>query len=367
MSNPATPPLVITIADDLTGALDSGVEFAKRGLATYVATAAEHVETALSHKPQCLVINTASREIGEAKAHHIHRSLRATLGDDLSRSLLFKKVDSRLKGNIATEINGLIGDQARQVVVAPAIPDMGRRHQAGILSGVGIDQPIAIAERCDGILSPIRVPDVSGQDDFTPAIEAASAGALFVGAKGMAHALAKHVIAKHPLGENAPRSSQGLKGSLLAAMGSRDPITLRQIDSLTACNLEFLHHVTAPNGHVSDVVTKKNTSLLLQLTEGEVTQNRAEVGERFTSLAASIFKLNQYDNLFCCGGQTAQDLLEALSIPLLKLTGELFPGVPVSEALFDSRPFWLITKSGGFGDPDLLANLFARQFSTPKA
>nr|WP_321445097.1 four-carbon acid sugar kinase family protein [uncultured Cohaesibacter sp.] len=367
MSNSATPPLVITVADDLTGALDSGVEFAKCGLETYVATAATHVEAALSHKPQCLVINTASREIGEAKAHHIHRTLRAALGDDLTHSLLFKKVDSRLKGNIATEINGLVGHDKRQVIVAPAIPDMGRRHQAGILSGVGIDQPVAIAERCDGISSPIYVPDVTGQDDFTPAIDAASAGALFVGAKGMAQALAQHLIAKRPVGGNAKRPSQCLEGSLLAAIGSLDPITLRQIDSLMTCNLESLRHIKAPNGHVSDVITKKTTSLLLQLTKGDSTQDSAEVGERFTALAASIFKLNQYDSLFCCGGQTAQDLLEALSIPLLKLNGELFPGVPVSEALLDSRPFWLITKSGGFGDPDLLANLFARQFSTPKA
>ncbi|WP_114010606.1 four-carbon acid sugar kinase family protein [Cohaesibacter intestini] len=378
MSNPASHPLVVTIADDLTGALDSGVEFAKHGLATYVATSPDHLDEALAQAPTCLVINTASREIAAAQAQQIHDRLRQKL-DHLEDHYLFKKVDSRLKGNIAAEINGLIGPQQKQVILAPAIPAMGRLHQAGILTGSGIETPINIAERCSDLSQPVHVPDIANQTDFNTILQTAPGQALFVGAKGMAQALAQTLVqtlvqtpAPHqtddiPAKPSTKQTFKPLAGTMLAAIGSRDPITLRQIDSLSARQLAAVRHVAVPDGDISEKITEKDTSLLLQLTAGPNPQDSIRVGAKFTAVASEIFKRHQYDNLIACGGQTAQDLLQTLSVRLLKLTGELYPGVPVAEALFDSRRFWLITKSGGFGDPDLLANLFARQSEPPQA
>lgn len=366
MPHQAKPPLVITIADDLTGALDSGVEFAKCGLSTYVATSAQYLDAALDASPDCLVVNMASREISAAEALKRHSDLRRALAG-LDKSLVFKKVDSRLKGNISAEINGLIGSQSKPIILAPAIPDMGRVHQAGQLSGTGIDKVIDVAERCRPLACPIHVPDILQQQDFARVIEAAPGDALFVGAKGIAQALAASLSHQHGVESEMEPPLKSIKGSLFAAIGSRDPITLRQIDSLSACKLADFRHMSAPDGCLSEAIMDKGGSLLLQLTDGGSGQSSDIVGARFTAAAAEIFKQNQHDNLFACGGQTAQDLIDILSIPVLKLTGELFPGVPVSEALFDSRPFWLITKSGGFGDPDLLANLFKRRLDTSKA
>jgi uncharacterized protein YgbK (DUF1537 family) len=57
------------------------------------------------------------------------------------------------------------------------------------------------------------------------------------------------------------------------------------------------------------------------------------------------------------GGDTAFALLKAMHIDIVEPIGEILPGVPVS--LLPDRRI-LITKAGGFGDPDLLLQLHER-------
>lgn len=347
-------PRLIILADDLTGALDSGVEFANVGLRVFAATTPHAIDEALVKQPEILVVNTASRECCGDEAKRIHERLHARFNDFVPTQI-FKKVDSRLKGNICNEVNGLTGgDLSIDILCAPAIPDMGRLCEMGVLFGDGIDQSVNVRQHLSDVTAKLSVPDCLDQEDLARVVDSISGNTLLVGARGLARALAQ-TLATAPY---RSRQSPHISRSLLAAIGSRDPITCRQIDSFLADAAISHTHLQAANGILPHRSASAGEQVLLQLTQGKLSEDRTVVSDRFVKLSAEFVKTKQYDNVLACGGETAQGLLMELGIKVLEVRGELFPGVPVSTAQFDSWSFSLITKSGGFGDADLLTNLF---------
>ena len=107
--------LLAIIADDLTGAQDTAAPFAARGAGVRMAMSPAAVPDALAHGPHVLVICTDSREIpaDQARARVVQ-----TLANLPGSVPLFKKIDSRLKGNIAAELAGF--DAARLLVLRAA-------------------------------------------------------------------------------------------------------------------------------------------------------------------------------------------------------------------------------------------------------
>ena len=115
------------IADDLTGANDAGVQFAKQGLKVQVFLT-DLVETDGGFSPEVMVLDTDSRAASPAEAF---ARVRATGG--LVRRmaaippLIFKKIDSTLRGNIGAEINAAMAEyDLAWAAVAPAFPANGR-------------------------------------------------------------------------------------------------------------------------------------------------------------------------------------------------------------------------------------------------
>ena len=97
------------VADDLTGACDTGAVFAARGLATIVLLPGAPLPASL---PDVLVMDTESRgqPAGEARS----RAREATAGlAAAGPALLYKKVDSTLRGALAAELAGALDGDAR--------------------------------------------------------------------------------------------------------------------------------------------------------------------------------------------------------------------------------------------------------------
>src|SRR5271165_5976312 len=90
---------ILALADDLTGALETGAKFAGQGLGARVTT-----EIAMSRAPEVpvLVIDTETRHLpaGEA-AGVVRHATKAALR--FAPWLVYKKTDSTLRGNIAAE------------------------------------------------------------------------------------------------------------------------------------------------------------------------------------------------------------------------------------------------------------------------
>ncbi|PAD72117.1 Hrp-dependent type III effector protein [Paenibacillus sp. 7541] len=112
------------IADDLTGANDSGVQLAKKGLSSTVVFDYRHAKAdAVS---DVLVVDTDSRARSREEAYEAALGAARFLKDRGSRHI-YKKVDSTLRGNMAAEL--LAVEQVFQpdlVLIAPAFPKMNR-------------------------------------------------------------------------------------------------------------------------------------------------------------------------------------------------------------------------------------------------
>ena len=237
---------ILMVADDLTGALDSAVALAEVGLTCCVARRPEDIPAAMAGRPDVIAVSTASREGSAAAA----REAVTRVFDGVSGSkpaIIFKKIDSRLKGHIAAELSMFTARTGiGRALVAPAIPKQGRVTEDGHLTGTGVAAPIEISGRLAGSGLELEVPETRSDADLDRALAAALAGppVLLVGAAGLAAALARR------LGQPGAGGSKGkLPPPLVLAIGSRDPITLAQVDALRATGLA--DELAAPDGLLS--------------------------------------------------------------------------------------------------------------------
>lgn len=115
----------LVIADDLTGSCDAGHEFATRDYDTRVVIA---TETETTTSGDVVVYNTESRYVEPAVAAE---RIRAVLQNS-DPSVVYKKVDSTLRGNVRVEVDAATrAVEPALVIVAPAFPDNGRLTACG--------------------------------------------------------------------------------------------------------------------------------------------------------------------------------------------------------------------------------------------
>ncbi|GGE52981.1 Hrp-dependent type III effector protein [Pullulanibacillus camelliae] len=116
------------IADDLTGANDSGVQLARYGIDTSVLFKNE-VEALTKHEG--IVIDTDSRSLSKEEAYKKVREAAEFLKQGIF-DVIYKKVDSTLRGNVGVEINALYDSfQPDVVIIAPAFPKNRRFTKDG--------------------------------------------------------------------------------------------------------------------------------------------------------------------------------------------------------------------------------------------
>jgi uncharacterized protein YgbK (DUF1537 family) len=136
----------LVIADDLTGGADTGAQFAKNVLSTFLISFEENhpIDFLKYDRQDVLVINTDSRELKPEKAFHSVSSLLKGYDPDLF-SVIYKKIDSTLRGNIGYEIDALIEETNPDVCfLAPSYPEQKRTVVDGVLM-IG-ENPLASTE-----------------------------------------------------------------------------------------------------------------------------------------------------------------------------------------------------------------------------
>ncbi len=126
------PPLkAALIADDLTGANNTAVLLAKRGIAVTVVTLADPAFPATC---EAVAIDTDSRYVAPEEARRRVRDA-ARWARSNGAELLCDRVDNLLRGNIGAEIAGVLDALAPDAVavVAPAFPALRRAVSNGCL------------------------------------------------------------------------------------------------------------------------------------------------------------------------------------------------------------------------------------------
>ncbi|MCM2675820.1 four-carbon acid sugar kinase family protein [Alkalicoccobacillus plakortidis] len=121
---------VAIIADDITGANDSGVQLAKSGLKTAVWL---NNEQETNEPLEAVVIDTDSRAMSQDDAKEAIKSSMDVLAT-YQPEILFKKVDSTLRGNVGAELYAMIqADKPDYVLLTPSFPESKRTVDKGIL------------------------------------------------------------------------------------------------------------------------------------------------------------------------------------------------------------------------------------------
>lgn len=119
---------IFMIADDLTGANDSGVQLTGYGIRTSVLF---HVDKPLSLEQEAIVVDTDSRGSTKENAYRKIKEVMHFFQPDKDQ-IVYKKIDSTLRGNLGSEIDAMYeAIHPDFMVIAPAFPKNGRKTIRG--------------------------------------------------------------------------------------------------------------------------------------------------------------------------------------------------------------------------------------------
>ena len=155
---------LLVAADDFTGALDTGVQFAKQGIGTWVTTHVNVDFGSINKDIEVLVVDTETRHKSPDEAYKIVCKLikKAT---DFGIGQIYKKTDSVLRGNIGSELLGAMeGAGCDKLMFVPAFPDNDRTTENGIQYVSAV--PIAESHFAKDPFTPVCksfIPDIIGQ------------------------------------------------------------------------------------------------------------------------------------------------------------------------------------------------------------
>ncbi|MDF2789286.1 MAG: hypothetical protein K0S80_2384 [Neobacillus sp.] len=120
---------ISVISDDLTGASDCGGQLVRFGLKVSVVVQ-EHTEK--NNDYDAVIYNTDSRSVTGIEAYEKVKKVCDTIKSG-PVDLVYKKIDSTMRGNIGAEINAIYDSFSPDfVIIAPAFPVNGRKVINGI-------------------------------------------------------------------------------------------------------------------------------------------------------------------------------------------------------------------------------------------
>jgi 2-keto-3-deoxygluconate transporter len=399
---------LLVIADDLAGAADCAAACARGGLEAVVM-----LRTGELPRAQVVAIDAHTRCRSEEEA--TAEMKRLTLEHGGPEKLVFKKVDSTLRGHVAAELAAML-DARRQTmrerpvaIFAPAFPAHGRTvvggallvhgvplqqsdvwmrergtaaaniesmlGRAGLRSTVagletvradsvrtgGLERAMASAARNADVL----ICDAETEEDLAR-IAAASMmlgrGAVWVGSAGLAQHLPGAAGWKAEVAAAAPELALG---PTLFVVGSLSRVSREQAERLVALPEVRTVRVSMatllagaqswPQQEQALERALANGEDVLVMPEDDVILNY-EDGLAIAGALARFVSVgaDRAGALVATGGETARAVLDAWGIARLRLRGEVEAGVPFYVADDWRRAMPVVTKAGGFGGPDAL-------------
>lgn len=326
------------LADDLTSAADGAAPFVAAGLRATVGRG--RVPYA---KTPVLATDSGSRS---ASATEAPKQVARLTADLAACAILYKTVDSTLRGHVAMEIEASFRASGRsRLVFAPAFPAAGRTTVGGIqlVDGIPVAQSIygadpvhparhsALADLIPPALGSVLMLDAQTQDDLDRQIASLPdpESILWVGSPGMAAALAQRFA---PAAQTETGSLADLSGDVLVVIGSANPRSRQQAAAINA--MARVQLLMAPERREGEPVT---------------------VLRRIATEAATRISQPGIGAVIATGGDTMEAILDRLGIAEFEIVREFEPGFPLAVALMDGgRPLMLGMKAGGFGDDQTL-------------
>lgn len=383
----SSPPLpaVLALADDLSGAAEAARAL---GGPVRLSLTAQGGGVAPAHD---LVVDLNTRHLPPADAAD---AVRSALRCRSSYGLLYKKIDSQLRGNVSAEAVAY-AEGARALVVAPALPAARRTVTGGVVHVAGVPlhetsgwraeraaPPRSVAQAFSGL--PVRTiplevvrsgpgrlegelkraaadgchpaPDAETDADLDAVVAAAlrlGPGFRLLGSGGLAGALGR-ALARPAVPAPVPPPAHEAT-PLLVVAGTAEPGAVRQIARLEALGMR--HHPLRPGELMSGAVTVPTgiaaTDTVLSI-DGSAGLHPAGGRVLSAALAALAAAWPGRPDLVLTGGETARATLDALGVRELEPVGEIHHGA-VRSRTPDGRS--VVTRPGSYGAEDSLLRI----------
>lgn len=403
----------MVVADDFTGALDTGIQFSKANVAAQVVADCqsnyEGLLKATDGTTQVLIVNAQSRHLlAEEAAERISDIVKRAQA--LHPEYIYKKTDSGLRGNIGAEIEAMMRASGQSVACfAPAFPKTGRITVGGVqyVNGVPVAQTVfgkdpfepvqhslvseIIAEQSALKVTPlgsfgmppqgerkagIYLFDACTDEDLQTIAQNIYAADIkaFAGCAGLAEYI--------PDAFRLPRTSRlcpALPQKMIIISGSLNPITLAQMRyarNQGICGVTLSdeqkytpnYAQTAAGKRFLQALTRKAQTCEVLLVEAadsnapedEICENagaRQTVSENMGDLSNALIQ-NVPDALYVfVGGDTLMAAMSCAGCTVMEPIDEVAPGVVLSKATGKGIGAYVVSKSGGFGEENVVAQI----------
>ncbi len=407
---------LLIIADDFTGGLDTGVQFAARGIRTRVVTDPETDYAAAADGAEVLVVVAETRHLPPFRAYDMVYRV-ALAGKRLHIPHIYKKTDSGLRGNIGAELSAVMDAcEEKQMPFLPSLPAMGRVTRNGVhyVDGKPVSEsvfgrdpfePVTESDviRLLALQSPVKarsvtwnmipgnsegflIVDAETDEDLLKAgqkLASADRLRIMAGCAGFASVLPE--LLGLTVGETPglPKLDYGL----FVLCGSVNPITLSQLAYAEKHGFTRLHiapeqkleegYFTTEEGRAAlenwrKAETEKPWLILdandngkdnsdttaYAMKRGMTTEElRSRISSALGVILPEMMNTDIARTMLITGGDTLLQCMDQMKVHQMEPLLEVFRGVVLSrfEAMGQTR--FVITKSGGFGDETLLDDL----------
>ena len=359
------------LADDLSGALDAAAAFHRAG--HLVRVPLDPADWTAAEPGEITGLSTETRNAPPAAAANAVAAAIAR-GRKLGARLIYKKIDSTLRGPVAAELAAVLGALPdTRLLFAPANPAVGRTVRDGMLLVHG--RPVHETEFGSDPVSPVResrlpallaglpegqvdIPDTADTADLDRVVnDQMTRGGPWV-AVGSG-ALARPVAAKLTSARTAPAVEKApptpARGPVLFLGGSAHALNRRQAARLWSTRNVPLHEFNLADSVdtfaakvAASLRDRKAASVLVAPARGDSTLIR----DRLTAVAAAALAATGTARVFATGGETARSLCVALGVRSLRFEKELEPGLAAASGEGSAGPLLFAVKPGGFGDDD---------------
>ena len=411
---------LLIIADDFTGALDTGVQLASRGIKTLVVTV-PFSEGELGD-PEVLVVDAESRHLSPKEAYRTVSDIVESL-KDREIPYIYKKTDSALRGNIGAELAAVMDATGRrQLAFIPGHPAIRRVTRGGV--HYINDVPVSESSFGKEIFNPVLHSDVAGilGEQTDKPVFLACANCPRPGERGITVYDAESPEELSRIGDYLKGSGIRLFsgcagfGSVLPAMlgfaerevvrpqlderlfvlcGSIHPVTQNQVkrgveygyvrlimtpeEKLSSCTeekageaavTERLLAELAAHPYVildsNDPEDDRNASARWAAERGiDIEETRSDISRTLGDIFKKIYDSPELGTILITGGDVLQSCMKQLGISRMEPICEVAQGTVLARFELRGRVRYVITKSGGFGQESLLEDL-ARMLASQK-
>ena len=407
---------ILMIADDFTGALDTGVQLASTGAKTRVIASSSADLRESGHGAEVLVVDAETRHLPPERAFEVVAGI-TRQAIRLGIPHIYKKTDSALRGNIGAELEAMMrASGEEQLPFVPAFPQIGRTTAGGVhyIDGVPVSEsvfgrdpfePVRHSEIRELIACQSRLPVHTAAPGQRPKgdqrgilvydaqrVEDLEATGRMLAETGKVRILAgcagfgAILPGLLGIGNGSLVSCPPLSGRLLVVSGSVNPITLAKLDRAEqagflryrlgpeqkleagywgsgrgAADLEELRALLADHPKMiidaNEPPGSGQTSRYARRYQMDLDQVRVGISRAIGSIVSGLFSSPALGTLLVTGGDTLLQCMETMGVREMEPVCELASGVVLSRFSYNGYTRQVISKSGGFGSPALLVEL----------